>query len=154
MRSARAARSSSLDSKVWSKPDPRPRLGVFLWYDDGMRALLLIAALSLQAGAQPPKMDRADKVLMVADASLRAFDVFSTHWMLTAPCRCNRELNLPDAISHHTPVMAGYSAGVFAVNVLVARELERRGHRKLAKIPYLIDFYDDRQAVTNMWLRH
>lgn len=141
------------DSKLWSNRPPAPA-GGFLWYDDGMRALLLIAALSLPAAAQPPKMDKTDKVMLAADASLRALDVFSTHWMLTAPCRCNHELNLPDAISHHTPVMAAYSAGYFAFNVLVSRELERHGHRKLAKIPYLIDFYEDRQAVTNMWLRH
>jgi hypothetical protein len=119
-----------------------------------MRALLLIAALSLPAAAQPPKLDKTDKVLMAADASLRAFDVFSTRWMLTAPCRCNHEVNLPGAIVNHTSTMAAYSAGVFAVNVLVSRELERHHHRKLAKLPYLIDFYEDRQAVTNMWLRH
>jgi len=77
------------------------------------------------AGHHQP-IGRTDWSLLAADASARALDIYSTHWMLQ---QGDHEMFLPDAISHHVPVMAAYSAGVVALDWFAMRKLERKRPR-------------------------
>src|ERR1035441_8117282 len=77
--------------------------------------------------APKPHVDKVEWALLIADASVRGLDVYSTHQMLANGCD---ELILPDAISHHTAAMAAYSGATVVLDWFVARKLPR--HRKLA----------------------
>jgi len=83
---------------------------------------------------------RADWTLLAADAAVRLNDTLSTTYALSHGWH---EKFLPDAISHHEGVMAAYSSAVVAVDWMVARRLERRGHRRWARAWMLAEVAQD-----------
>ena len=42
-------------------------------------------------------------------------------------------------IAYNPALMYGYSGAVVGVDYLIAHELKRHGHARLARIPYLVD---------------
>lgn len=93
---------------------------------------------------------KEDFALIAADASVRAMDVYSTHWMLA---NGDREVLLPDVIAQHTPAMAAYSAGVVATDWFLMRRLESR-HPRLAHAAMLVEIGQDGYfAAHNFFLR-
>jgi hypothetical protein len=114
------------------------------------KLLMILMMLTAYASAEQPRFRKLDWALLGTDAGFRALDVYSTHRMLAGG---NHEKFLPDAIAHHTPVMASYSAGVVALNYLAMRKLERR-HPKLARLVPVLDICNDAPwAVHNLFLR-
>lgn len=113
--------------------------------------ILATPALAQLPDAPKPSLDRATWTILAADASARAFDVYSTHRMLA---QGDRELFLPKFVSGHAPAMAAYSAGAVAVDYFAARALIRSRHPKLAKIVVSVDAAQDGfWAVHNMFLK-
>jgi hypothetical protein len=113
-------------------------------------ALLASIAPLPEAPRPQPKHDYAGWSLAASDAALRITDAYSTTRVLR--CTCNHEIVLPDFISHHAPVMYGYSATVVGFNWLLAHELQRHGHNKLARLPYLLDIGIEAGALHNFTL--
>jgi hypothetical protein len=90
-----------------------------------------------EAPKPQPHHDYLGISLLASEASLRTLDAYST--VRANRCTCNHETSLPQSWANHAPIMFGYSGGIVGVNWFVARELQRHGHNKLARIPYLID---------------
>ena len=84
--------------------------------------------------------DHTQWALLAADAGVRGLDVYSTHRMLQGP---NHEKFLPDCISHHTPAMIAYGGAAVGVQWLLARQLIKHGHSRLAKIITAVDVAQD-----------
>lgn len=61
----------------------------------------------------------------VADLAVRGFDVYSTQVMLA---NGGHEYFLPDAISHHPAVMAGYGISVVEVQELLPKRFRKVSH--------------------------
>ena len=117
-----------------------------------MRALLvaMLFTCTLAAAQQAPKKDRVETVLLVTDACSRALDLYSTHRMLA---QSNHEMIMPREFVSTVPALTAYEAGSTALNYLVARRLEHRGHRRLARIVTSIDIGEDMPwAVHNLFL--
>ena len=107
--------------------------------------MLLAASLATVHGqdipeAPKPQPDRMEWSLLAIDASSRALDVYMTRYSLT---HGGREIFLPPFIVNHASTMAAYSAGAIALDWLVARRLERHGHRKLAHTLTMLDIGQD-----------
>jgi len=114
------------------------------------KLLMILMMLTAYASAEQSKFRKLDWALLGTDAGFRALDVYSTRQMLR---RGNQEMFLPKAIAHNTPAMAGYSAGIVALNYLAMRRLERR-HPKLARLVPVLDICNDAPwAVHNLLLK-
>jgi hypothetical protein len=103
-------------------------------------ALLILASFT-RTGAQtipnaPPTLNRAQWALLTADAATRAFDVYSTQWMLA---HGYRERVLPVAVASNTSALAAFSGATVALDWYIERELTRHHHRKLAVLYTAID---------------
>lgn len=99
----------------------------------------------------PKRIDKTEWALLSADAAIRTLDVYSTHYALSQAN--TRELLLPNAIAHHVPAMAAYSAGTVALDWWVARRLEARGHRTMAHVLTAVDLANDAPwAIHNLFL--
>lgn len=128
-----------------------------------MIAFMLAAALTLpnSPAPQPKHFDRTTWALVGADASVRALDVYSTHYMLHEECmgpwgeyHCHVERVLPKFIANHDSAMIAYSAATVAGNILTARFLIKHGHPKMAKAVLMFDIAGDGTlAVRNMFLK-
>ena len=132
-----------------------------LWHILGW---LLLAFVLLTAGAAlgqdvrqelpeapRPQRDRLELSLLLANAGIRTLDVYSTHRMLV---QGNHEILLPQAIAGHAWSMVTYSAGTVTLDWWATRQLERRGHRKLARLVTIIDIGQDAPwAVHNLFLK-
>lgn len=122
-----------------------------------MKHIIFVLALSMPLYAQlpeapKPRMDKTELTLLTIDASSRALDVYSTHQMLE---NGGYEIFLPDAISHHTPLMALYSAGSVALDWFIAHKLKKHGHRRLAHALTMIDIGQDAPwAIHNLFIRN
>ena len=114
-------------------------------------ACRMVYSETLPEAPRPQRVtDRTEWSLLAVDAGVRVLDVYSTHQMIT---RGNHEVFLPDAIAHHTPVMAAYSAGAIALNWWVARRLERSHRARLAHFVTLLDIGQDAPlAIHNLCL--
>jgi hypothetical protein len=109
--------------------------------------LIWLVALPLCLHAQ----DKAERWLLVADAGVRTLDCYSTHQMLQ---NGGREIILPDAIAHHAPAMAAFSAATVIVDWQVARLLEHHHHPKVARWLTIADMSADAPwAVHNLFIR-
>lgn len=75
--------------------------------------------------------------LFAADASARALDAYSTQRALQ--CSCNREVVLPDSISHNAGALWAYNETVPLFNLALSRLLNHYGHKRLARLPFVID---------------
>ena len=118
----------------------------------GIAAAVIIVGSVVAKGQLPDApMDRTEKVLLLSDVASRSLDVYSTRQMLN---NGYREIVLPRFIADHTPVMAAYSGATVAADWWVARQLEKRGHRKLAHVMTLVDIGQDLPwAVHNLCLK-
>ena len=85
-------------------------------------------------------LDRIEIPLLLLDASARALDCYSTRRMLD---QGNREAILPRAIAGHPLPMAVYSASTIGVDWFTARWLNKRGHRRLARLTIVADLGQD-----------
>lgn len=100
--------------------------------------LLIVYCFGAASGQQskPPGFQRVDWALLAAHASVRALDVYSTHYALT---HGEHEAILPNVIASNPPRMALYSASAVGFDWFVSRELIRHHHRKLARAFTIID---------------
>jgi adenosylmethionine-8-amino-7-oxononanoate aminotransferase len=114
---------------------------------------LLFSAACLGVAAQEPHQTptRADFVLLMADAGVRANDVMSTRYALNHGWV---EKRLPNAIASHTPAMAAYSAGVVAADWWMMRFLERHNHKRIAYVFMVVEIGQDAQPGLNNWRAH
>jgi len=100
-----------------------------------VKALLLAVALLFAASSRaqtmigPPRIDKTEWALLAVDAGVRGLDSYSTRRALQ---QGNVEATLPGFIANRTGPMVAYSEGMVVIDWLVARELIRRRHRKLA----------------------
>lgn len=127
-----------------------------------MIALLLAAALVQPAPLPdaPKPMDHATWSLIAADASVRALDVYSTHYMLHEWClgplgeyHCHVERIWPAAVAKSTPAMIAASSLIVLGNALTAKYLIRHHRPRLAKIVLAIDIVaDGALGVNNLFL--
>lgn len=109
-----------------------------------MRGFLLSVALALTAtlmAAQSvlpvkPRFDRIQWSELAADAGAHALDAYSTHYFLG---HGYTEAILPDWISHSNGRMWAYSGIVVGANFLLAHELVKHHHPRLAKVATAID---------------
>jgi hypothetical protein len=106
-------------------------------------ALILVILSTVAAQAQvldaprpSPKLDKVERQLLTAYAADRALDVASTHYMIT---RGNHEVIMPRELVDSTPAFAGYSAVMVGTEYLGVRLLNKRHHRKLAKVMLVFD---------------
>ena len=101
---------------------------------------LVLGVLSLAAEGQEPtgqnKPSRIDWTLLIADATARGLDTWSTHRILE--CHCNQEQVIPGFIANHTPTMALFSTGMVAVDWWTLRRVERK-HPRLARVLSAVD---------------
>ena len=114
-------------------------------------ALLVFGSLAHAQGLpDAPKPDRVEFGLLVADAGIRSLDVYSTNRCLG---QGNREMFLPAAIASRPAAMAAVEAADIAAVSWLARRMEKRGHRRAARILTLIDFAQDAPwAIHNLYL--
>ena len=114
--------------------------------------IFFLLATPIAAQEPKPRIDRIEWSLLAADAGTRALDVYSTRIAIE---NGGHEILLPSFIADHTSAMAAYSAGIVGVNFLVARALDRRGHRRLAHIVTMIDVGQDAPwAVQNLFIHN
>ena len=112
--------------------------------------LILILTPLVHAQAPKAKPELIDWALLGGDATVRALDVYSTHHALT---QGGHEMFLPNAISHHPPMMAAYSGAVVAVDFWAMRKIERR-HPRLAHVLMSIEIAQDGYwAIQNLTIR-
>jgi hypothetical protein len=110
------------------------------------------AESQVQPAARYPHINwkEAAKSGLLADVAARGLDVYSTRRMLK---RGGEEDFLPDSISHHAWAMAGYGAAVVAADWLVARELRKHNHPRLARLVVWGDAAQDGWwAGRNFWV--
>lgn len=113
-------------------------------------AFALPCAAQVIPDAPKPHFDRTDWALLAADAGSRALDTYSTRWALE---NGNHEKFLPDFISHNTARLAIAEGVMVGVDYLVARQLVRHRHPKLAKVALMVDFAQDAPwAIHNLYL--
>lgn len=101
---------------------------------------------------QPPKyhLDRTQWLLLASDGVVRGLDAYST---IRTNQRGYHEVILPDWISKHDGRMYAYSGVVVGANYLLAHELTKHGHRKLAKLATMLDVgFDGEAAIHNLTL--
>ena len=117
-----------------------------------MKTLLCIFALSISCMAQDlpnapkPQLDKVEWSLLAADASVRTIDTITTRQMLE---RGNQENILPQFVVNHTPILIGVEAGMVGINYLLARELYKHNHQRVARVITGIDV-----ASTGYWGIH
>ena len=111
---------------------------VIFWF---LLALVLGAAALVMDGQEPtqpkPTIDRTEWALLASAATARGLDVYTTREGLGS--QHMREKCLPNVIAGNTPGMMLYSGGIVVLDYLVARELSKHHHRKLAYILTAID---------------
>jgi hypothetical protein len=100
--------------------------------------------------APKPHHDYVEWSLLATNTTLRLLDAYST--IRDNHCTCTTELILPPFISKHTAVMYTYSMTVVGVDWLLTRELKHHGHRKLARLPYIVDIGVELPALHNFAL--
>ena len=106
-----------------------------------------ISTLRQVENPEPAKsgMKRSLKMLMTADAAVRALDGYSTVRMLRNRCDddrsvpvCNQEDFLPDFITRSRGTIYAYEGGVWLAQMLAVRKLQKH-HPRLAKLIPAID---------------
>lgn len=114
--------------------------------------LFAIASVSAQLPEAPkPHPDKIQLSLLIADASVRALDVYSTHKALS--CACNHEIFLPHFVAYHPGIMAVVEASDIAAVWWIDRKLEKHGHRKMGRLHTAIDAAQDAPwAMHNLYL--
>lgn len=85
-------------------------------------------------------VDRLELGELIADSSVRALDVYSTHIAIS---QGNREVFLPRFVYNGTASLSAYSAGTVVLDWSVARILEKRGHRRIAHWVTAVDLGQD-----------
>lgn len=121
----------------------------------GIAGGMVAHAQAIESGARHPHQffDRTNLALFSADALVRTMDAHSTRSMLTNPCKCYVEDNLPLAIAQSTPRMYGYSLGVSGGVMLGAWLAHKRGWHRLERILPMIDIvYDGKDVGNNLTL--
>lgn len=112
-------------------------------------AFVAIPAASAQAPAPKPKLDRAEFELLAGDAAARGLDAVTTLRFIHEPNAHENEL--PAFIYGHKAVMWSYSMGEVGAQYLVARELTRHHHPRIAHWITFADIgYDGTLAVSNV----
>lgn len=105
-----------------------------------LAGIVIVALISCAAYGQQKKpaehYQRIDWQLLAADATVRSYDVYSTHYALT---HGGHETLLPNVIAAHPALMAVYSGGGVALDWFVTNQLIKHHHRKLARIYSLVD---------------
>lgn len=94
-------------------------------------------------------VDKLTVTLFTADCLLRGLDAYSTHRLLSDPCKCFGER---DPIAPHTPnwgAQIGFQAGMFALVTGSAYMLNRHHHERWAKAVLFLDLASEGIAVGN-----
>jgi hypothetical protein len=113
----------------------------------------IIAAIHAQqardAAARHSFNDRENLTLFSADLLTRTLDWQSTRMLLTNPCKCFHETQLPEAIVSSSPRMLSYSLAVAGVVHGAAYLAHKTGHHKLERVIPMLDILGDGEAVIN-----
>lgn len=113
-----------------------------------LRALVLLSMplsvfAQLPSAPQPLLSSPVNRVLIAADFGVRINDAFTTWEDRPAHCLGCYEKALPQSMANSLPAMLLYSAGVSGSIFVVSSELQKHGHRKLARwIPVVDIAYD------------
>jgi hypothetical protein len=113
-------------------------------------SVALLISTSLFAQEKPKTHNFFDKeniTLFSADALVRSLDAQSTRRMLSNPCHCFEEKQLPKAIANSTPTMYAYSLGFSAGMMGLSYLAHKTHHHKIERLIPMIDIVLDGSAV-------
>jgi hypothetical protein len=99
-------------------------------------ALAALLASTPSADVQKPKLDKVDFTLLAADVTIRGLDAYSTRHDLN---QGDRERFLPSFVVSQAAPLITFEASMVGVDYVIASELTKHHHSKLAKLALSID---------------
>lgn len=113
----------------------------------------LSASIASAQSSEPAKVhsfnDRENLALWSADALVRTLDWQSTRMLLSNPCKCFYEKQLPPQIVNSSGRMLAYSLAVSGAVHLGAYVAHKRGHHKIERLIPMLDIAGDGEAVVS-----
>jgi hypothetical protein len=102
--------------------------------------MLSVPCVAQVPDAPKPRIDKIEWSLFAADVGVRTIDTISTSQLKS---RGAREVELPDFVAYHIPVLIAFEGGQVALHYFIAKKLIKHNHRKWAYMITLVDIGTD-----------